>query len=237
VTVLGGLRDCRVTSEDPPGYGFGDAALSMATTFRMTPGRRAGRPVESEVRFPIRFRYPEDRPSVPPPTEQAIRLATELLELFVANDGWDRMVWRSAHPLLYPDDPRAALAPPERITVMRVARALGERYRPRYMREAAVQVAERMTIEEMQAAITFLRSPAGRTFSVSVMPAMGAGSAAMDRLWQDFARDFRTEYCNRELASRMCRGQRESAQSASDGPTPPTPAPAPPGPATPGPRP
>lgn len=50
----GRLSDCRVVAEEPPGQGFGEAALAGATRARMAPRtsrtRGAGR-----VRFTVRF--------------------------------------------------------------------------------------------------------------------------------------------------------------------------------------
>ena len=53
VTVLGGLRACRVDGETPEGAGFGAAALSLTLQFTMRPATRGGRPVESQVRIPL----------------------------------------------------------------------------------------------------------------------------------------------------------------------------------------
>jgi TonB family protein len=45
VTRGGGLSDCRVASESPAGYGFGDAALMMAPSFAMEAPAAKGTPV------------------------------------------------------------------------------------------------------------------------------------------------------------------------------------------------
>jgi TonB family protein len=54
----GKLKDCTVVSEDPPGWGFGEAALGMVTLFKMRPTQKDGTPVESPVKIPITFRLP-----------------------------------------------------------------------------------------------------------------------------------------------------------------------------------
>ena len=60
----GSLSECRVLSQQPPGRALGDAALELATKFRMKPRMVDGRLVtEGIVTIPIRFRLGD----VPPP--------------------------------------------------------------------------------------------------------------------------------------------------------------------------
>ncbi|HEY4029751.1 MAG TPA: TonB family protein [Caulobacteraceae bacterium] len=52
----GGLRACKVRSQDPPKYGFGEAALKMSASFRMKAKDGDGRPTAGAgVRIPIKF--------------------------------------------------------------------------------------------------------------------------------------------------------------------------------------
>lgn len=53
VDAEGWLRDCKVASEEPQDYGFGDAALHIALLFHM----KAGFCARTEI--PIRFKLPE----------------------------------------------------------------------------------------------------------------------------------------------------------------------------------
>jgi TonB family protein len=53
VTESGVLDSCVVVSEDPPGEGFGYAALLLAPRFLMKPATLDGKPVRSSVRIPI----------------------------------------------------------------------------------------------------------------------------------------------------------------------------------------
>jgi periplasmic protein TonB len=51
---------CTVVSEDPPGWGFGDAAIRISRSFRMAPQTADGRPTSGgRIPVPITFRLPE----------------------------------------------------------------------------------------------------------------------------------------------------------------------------------
>jgi TonB family protein len=54
----GVLNDCVVLSETPTGYGFGEAALNVATRFQMRPGTRDGQPIAGQIIVPIIFSLP-----------------------------------------------------------------------------------------------------------------------------------------------------------------------------------
>ncbi len=57
VDLTGALQDCKVQSEAPDGYGFGYAAMGLATIMRMKPMVLDGVPVAgAEVSVPISFR-------------------------------------------------------------------------------------------------------------------------------------------------------------------------------------
>lgn len=52
-----GRISCTVSSEDPTGWGFGEAALRISRHFRMAPATADGRPTDGgRVRVPINFR-------------------------------------------------------------------------------------------------------------------------------------------------------------------------------------
>jgi len=55
VAADGRVYDCKVLSEEPAGFGFGDAALRLARYFQMRPGYEPGNPDRPHVNIPIRF--------------------------------------------------------------------------------------------------------------------------------------------------------------------------------------
>jgi TonB family protein len=54
-TVAGTLRDCEATSESPPGYRFGQAAVSVSRHFRLSPRTVDGAAVESRISLTINW--------------------------------------------------------------------------------------------------------------------------------------------------------------------------------------
>ncbi len=75
VSARGTLVDCFIVSEDPPGAGFGAAALAMTPSFLMRPMTKDGSPVDGgRIQIPIAFRLPQPEPgpppsSIPPPVD------------------------------------------------------------------------------------------------------------------------------------------------------------------------
>lgn len=71
VRTDGRLEGCRIVTESPRGAGFGEAAVRMATLFKMKPKTRDGTPVEGgSVRIPFNF-GPPDSGDVGPPMDPA----------------------------------------------------------------------------------------------------------------------------------------------------------------------
>jgi TonB family protein len=77
VNVEGLAEDCKVVSEEPSGFGFGNAALLLAPTLLFNPARNDSGPVPSHVNIPINFKGDEvwKRSSGP-----GIAATTEVLE-------------------------------------------------------------------------------------------------------------------------------------------------------------
>lgn len=61
-TVEGTLKDCSIVSEDPEGYGFGEATIAASGLFRMNPRILNGKPAEGTVRVPLNWRLAEATP-------------------------------------------------------------------------------------------------------------------------------------------------------------------------------
>jgi TonB family protein len=87
----GVLTDCVVLSETPTGYGFGEAALNVASRFQMRPGTRDGQPIAGQIVIPITFAAEDPGPFTRPgggPAPKATLAAAFLLLVFVTWLGW-----------------------------------------------------------------------------------------------------------------------------------------------------
>ncbi len=68
------LENCTVTSEDPPGFGFGAALLKATPYYRIQPPAVNGEPVPHvKISIPMRFEFNLDKAveQLPPPRPQA----------------------------------------------------------------------------------------------------------------------------------------------------------------------
>ncbi|MDO8295280.1 MAG: TonB family protein [Caulobacter sp.] len=54
----GGLKDCQVISETPPGMGFGAAALSLAGAYQLTPVVDGQSATDGRIVISVRFQPP-----------------------------------------------------------------------------------------------------------------------------------------------------------------------------------
>jgi TonB family protein len=67
VAAGGGLTNCTVESEDPPGLDFGPAAVAVLTAFTVNPWTEDGHPVDgAKLRVPVRMNQAEQEAAPPP---------------------------------------------------------------------------------------------------------------------------------------------------------------------------
>ena len=112
VDLQGLAQDCAVVSEDPPGMGFGGAALALTPKFLFRPGTRDGTPATSRVVIPINFSMeaggsPRDQPRPPigshiPTSVFAPPVGEEFF--LVATVPWDRAPSSAEVAAAYPRD-------------------------------------------------------------------------------------------------------------------------------------
>src|SRR5262249_38943790 len=64
VDTHGLAERCDVASESPPGKGFGQAALQLRPTFKLTPAHDASGPIETWMRIAIEFKPPDPQVTI-----------------------------------------------------------------------------------------------------------------------------------------------------------------------------
>jgi protein TonB len=68
ITAQSTVTNCVLVDETPTGQGFGEAALAMASRFRMKPKTPDGRSAEGgTITIPVAFESPPTKPSPPTP--------------------------------------------------------------------------------------------------------------------------------------------------------------------------
>ena len=179
VLANGRLQGCQVTSETPAELGFGKAALSLASYFRMSPKLEGGRPVEGSISIPIRFAMaPDDplppRPQTPegaapiskaPPSAEALGLARRLVAAthverllkFAARANvseWMVKAKGEAKAMVY-------FAAMDALTEAMAAQA------PKYLERAAEIYARTLSLAELRESVRFYESPAGRAYEAA----------------------------------------------------------------------
>ena len=69
VATDGTLSGCAIATEDPADFGFGDAAMEVASVMQMSPWTKQGAPVEgARITLPIKFVLPDEAPATAPPS-------------------------------------------------------------------------------------------------------------------------------------------------------------------------
>lgn len=87
VNVQGRLTGCAVVTEAPRDLGFGAAAVSMSSIFKMRPKTLHDIPVDGgTVRIPLRFTAPFNDPAVEPPEAQSAAAMNQALRMIDAAD-------------------------------------------------------------------------------------------------------------------------------------------------------
>lgn len=96
VSAQGLATDCVPLAEDPPGFGFGAAAVSMQSFLQMTPGTVNGVPTPMKVRFPIDF------------TSDGVRTPTGGTTRLYSNLPWSSAPTFEQWAAAYPEKAKAA---------------------------------------------------------------------------------------------------------------------------------
>jgi TonB family protein len=214
VNTAGLAVNCQVVEETPQNYGFGDAAIALSREFRFRPATRGGQPAPSQVRVPIVFAVPPEPSATPegPPPEAARMAAARRL---VAAVGFEQVWARQSNDWIAFINGRVhrtgRSAVEERRTAYAAAQEVMRLYHPRFAEAVAADFARQMSVEEMEQALTFYRTPAGQR----VASIMAASNPQLAALQSELIEALRDRICG---ADRDCRvGWTPPAQDDSRG--------------------
>ncbi len=170
VTVEGLATACRVVSETPEGYDFGEAALTLAEDFRFRPALRNGRPEASEVRVPISFRQPEEGVMpIETVTPEALAMARRLVVAMQIERSWSRSMDSLASAIMIAPAAGGDLTPEERRRVAEATRAVVSQYRQQVLESYARTYASNLRLADLTAITAFYESPLGQRYIASSM--------------------------------------------------------------------
>ena len=205
VRVDGGLEHCVVLREDPPGWGFGEATLSIAPNFRMTPKIVDGVPVEGgEVVIPINWQLDnskESKPEDPPPTiaeaqardPEALALARTVAE-HLANFDWSTVpIINSYKAWIYPmfdrQDPARSAA------FIEAFRTSLDDYAAERRDRVAASLVFQLSRDELKDLAAFLQTHSGAAFVSGYPLALAKSYGRTGELLGAFVDTWRTRYC------------------------------------------
>jgi TonB family protein len=164
VGALGLLEDCAVAIEQPPGLGFGAAALSLAPRYRLAPAVMAYGAHRSSVAVPILFETPTRvaDETLPAPETSAMAVARRLVAL-------DAQTWPSfeadAADLLAVEE--GSLGPGVKRDAIVALRRSRETWRRHAIELETAVYTDRYTEAELRQLVAFRESPAGAKWSGS----------------------------------------------------------------------
>lgn len=159
----GVLEKCRVSAEAPVGLGFGAAAMALTREYRLNPVQAASLPVGTTVALQLSFPAPPPpKPFVPgePRSPRTLELAERYVAL-TAPDGAPPDLEATLAPLLR--DPPAGADPKVLAAGAEALRKAEPAARPQAMALRARALAAIFSEAELEAAVAFHASPAGRT--------------------------------------------------------------------------
>jgi hypothetical protein len=207
-TAAGGLEQCVVASERPGGLGFGAAAVALSAYFHLKPRTVGGSAVGGdETSVSLAFQMPAEAPPAYPrstlaPTAARMRAIKLARQLIIASgleanvDGQLNMFsqqikGRLAGPLSTSGDGAA---------LDQAAQALDEAARsavPAYLDRLSQVYAQTYSEAELNAILTFMRSPAGKAWTAHQADLPRQVSQIWTQLWLSVSDDARRRLCQR----------------------------------------
>lgn len=204
VTIQGALKDCEVVSEEPAGYGFGEAVLALTSKMLFKPALECGRVVPHPVRIPLTFLPPveSETPSSAPldPQDTKLALAARLVELLDLAKVYAGYASYSGSELVDVMEAERGTSAEERQAVIEAAHATWATWKSKLMNAAARSFASRMSEEELEKAIEFFGSPAGAKLNQTHREVSDDVGEVLKDIEPDMMLEFHRRFCEKMQA-------------------------------------
>ncbi len=173
VTTLGMVENCRIASETPTGIGFGDAALQMASSFRMRPQMVNGAPVSGAlVTIPINFTMfgdqsaaaPESAAAAPPASVAQLAMARRLASAMFSPEASKARADQMVAQIQQVAERTPGADPDQSAKAMSAWRSAYEAAMPKWRELMAQAYARTYSQVELTQIAAFLESPAGQAW-------------------------------------------------------------------------
>jgi len=162
IDAEGKVTDCKVLSETPADFGFGEAAVSLKTQMEFTPESRCGKPTPSEVTIPITFTAPE-RPATPEslPDLAAQLLGRRLATALQLGEDAENSISNYGDTLIYRTSDRSVSAE-QRRAFYDALREIQPKARQIVLEASGLNLARSMDQQDLETAVAFYESHSGQ---------------------------------------------------------------------------
>lgn len=164
LNIEGLTEHCLVISEQPRGYGFGNAALMLTDFMKFTPSRECGRIMRGDVRIPLTFAPPEGL-QVLPSTPQAQAVARRLLVLIGTEEALNDRFELELQMAYGAHDGDSEMTVEQRRASYEAARETWATVKEKAFGALVSSFAGRLSQETLEEGVAFYGSPAGQALA------------------------------------------------------------------------
>lgn len=201
VSIQGAAEACKVVSEEPAGYGFGEAAVALTSKMLFKPKIECGKVVPATIQVPIAFQLPpmSDGFSTAPldPKDQKLVLAARLVEALKVVDRYRAMFDDESWALIEMAQEERQVSAEEREVMHDASRATWASASGKLLNAHARALSSHFTEAELRAALDFYEGPVGSKL-ISLDPTVGQEvGEVFEAMQPDIILEFHRRYCEK----------------------------------------
>ena len=165
MSIQGAAEACEVLDEDPKGYGFGEAAISVTPKMLFKPRVQCGVVVPGEVQVPIAFKFPEVDPALSAepldPKDKKLMLAARLVAAMHYSEGFRGWIDDASWELIKQETQGRDVSADERGVITEAAREVWTESKDKFANTLARAFAANLSESELNQAVLFYEGPVG----------------------------------------------------------------------------